>query len=82
MLYQASSPDELALVLGARDLGAKLLARSKEEMRIYNEADKMEESFRVCFEMPFTSDRKRMSVVVQQFGEYFVFTKGADSGMS
>ena len=32
--YSSSSPDELALVMGARGLGARLLSRSRDEMRI------------------------------------------------
>ena len=63
--YQASSPDELALVLGAAQMGVKLLSRSNEEMRIKNEIYDMEETFKLCLEFPFNSDRKRMSIVVK-----------------
>jgi magnesium-transporting ATPase (P-type) len=34
--YQSSSPDELALVNGAKDIGYELIARSSEEVTIYN----------------------------------------------
>lgn len=34
--YQSSSPDELALVNGAKDIGYELVARSSEEVTIYN----------------------------------------------
>lgn len=36
ILYQSSSPDELALVTSAKDIGYELVARSSEEVTIYN----------------------------------------------
>ena len=43
--YQAQSPDELALILGAKELGAKLVGRNSKEFRVYNELEKEEEAF-------------------------------------
>jgi len=36
ILYQSSSPDELALVMAAKDIGYELVARSSEEITIHN----------------------------------------------
>jgi len=36
ILYQSSSPDELALVMSAKDVGYELVARSSEEVTIHN----------------------------------------------
>ena len=66
-------------MLGARELGGKLVSRNPAELRVLNEIQEIEETFELCFEIPFTSYRKRMSVVLRQHGEYFVFTKGSDS---
>lgn len=39
------------------------------------------ETYKICVEFPFNSDRKRMSLIIKDTGTYFIFTKGADSVM-
>lgn len=81
--FQASSPDELAIIRAAQELGYSLVHRSalsitllvsdpngKSSRQIYNILDIIE----------FSSKRKRMSVVLQcPNGQIWLLCKGADS---
>ncbi len=60
---KASSPDEAALVEAARHLGCKLLVRENENVEI--SICDQKERYRVRQELEFTSERKRMSVIVE-----------------
>ncbi|CAI2370022.1 unnamed protein product [Moneuplotes crassus] len=80
ILYQSSSPDETALVEGAKEVGIVLKSRTKETMTI--EIDGNEEVYDLCIEFPFDSIRKRMSVVIHKNGIYYLLTKGADNIMN
>lgn len=83
--YQAASPDELALVQAARDLG--FIAFDKENSRLtiktfpegFSNAPKME-IYEILDVIEFTSNRKRMSVVIRfPDSRIAVFCKGADN---
>eukprot|EP00668_Euglena_longa_P002162 GGOE01002504.1.p1 GENE.GGOE01002504.1~~GGOE01002504.1.p1 ORF type:complete len:1264 (-),score=465.29 GGOE01002504.1:496-4287(-) len=76
--YQASSPDELALVLGAKGQGFFFKRRvgTKVEVEVAGE-DRQYEILNVC---EFNSTRKRMSCVVRMpDGRLVLFCKGADN---
>ena len=77
--YQASSPDELALVKGSKDARITLLDRTKNEVfvKIGNDI----EEYQILKEFPFDSTRKRMSVIVKYKDQYSLLTKGADNIM-
>uniref|UniRef100_A0A5S6PYI7 Phospholipid-transporting ATPase n=1 Tax=Trichuris muris TaxID=70415 RepID=A0A5S6PYI7_TRIMR len=76
--YQASSPDEGALVRGARDLGFVFHTRTPES--VYISVLGRDEKYDVLNVLDFTSDRKRMSVVVRApNGKIRLYTKGADT---
>lgn len=79
LIYHASSPDELALVNGAKYFGAKFVDRKEDNTIIldfYGETYKY--SLLNVFE--FNSDRKRMSVVIKDSeGNIKIITKGADN---
>eukprot|EP00347_Sterkiella_histriomuscorum_P003801 403362887 len=80
--YQASSPDELALVQGARDFGLMLVSRNHNKLELENKLLDVKEIYKVVAEFPFDSTRKCMSVIVRdQFMRYYLLTKGADSVM-
>ena len=79
--YSSSSPDELALVVAAKLAGFELLSRSTQGVRIMNKIDECIQEYNLLCEFPFDSDRKRMSMIVQDSGRYFLFTKGADTVM-
>ena len=59
--YQASSPDEVALVKFAETLNMRLIARLDKEIKIKESADNIEE-FEVLANFPFSSDTKRMGI--------------------
>ena len=62
--YNSTSPDELALVEGAKNLGYEFKARNSDgEITIL--MDQLEEKYLLHNVFEFNSDRKRMSVVLQ-----------------
>jgi len=82
-VYSSSSPDELALVQASKLVGFELLGRSLNTVKISNNIEEGTESreYVTHAEFPFDSDRKRMSLIVQEGDQYFIFTKGADTMM-
>jgi magnesium-transporting ATPase (P-type) len=85
--YSGSSQDEINLLEAARDSGiANLLQRDKDsitiELQTSSGKSKME-VYQVLKVFEFNSDRKMMSVVLQekQSGKVFVFAKGSDMAM-
>ncbi|TDZ39279.1 putative phospholipid-transporting ATPase DNF3 [Colletotrichum spinosum] len=81
--YQSSSPDELAIVRAARELGYSVVARSATRVTLRLEADAEKDKdlvFDILDVIEFSSHRKRMSVVVRYpDGRISVICKGADS---
>ncbi len=80
--YQASSPDELALVNGAKEVGIQYTHRTASVITILLN-DQTEEKYEALVEFPFDSTRKRMSLIVRnlQTKKLYIMTKGADSIM-
>ena len=76
--YSASSPDELALVNGAKYLGYELLERSEENVVQLSE-NGFNKTYSVKRIIEFNSDRKMMTVVVSDGTNYLLLSKGADS---
>uniref|UniRef100_A0A8D0A1L9 Phospholipid-transporting ATPase n=1 Tax=Sander lucioperca TaxID=283035 RepID=A0A8D0A1L9_SANLU len=73
LIYQASSPDEGALVKGAKGLGFVFTARTPHSVII-------EMSYELLNVLEFSSNRKRMSVVVRTpNGKLRLYCKGADN---
>lgn len=85
MSFQASSPDELALVRAAQELGYLAYERNAAQLtiRVYPDGvsgDPVQEVYQVLDVVEFSSKRKRMSVVVRfPDNRICVMTKGADS---
>ncbi|GKT58466.1 phospholipid-translocating P-type ATPase [Colletotrichum tofieldiae] len=81
--YQAASPDELALVEAARDLGYLLIDRPAQSVILQlPEADgsTRRETYQVLDVIEFSSQRKRMSIIIRMpDGKVCVFCKGADN---
>ncbi|KAF8712524.1 Phospholipid-translocating P-type ATPase, partial [Rhizoctonia solani] len=76
--YKAESPDEAALVAGARDAGFPFLARSSTAVDI--EVMGQAERYVPLKVLEFNSTRKRMSVIVRDpQGRLVLYCKGADS---
>uniref|UniRef100_A0A8C8C283 Phospholipid-transporting ATPase n=1 Tax=Oncorhynchus tshawytscha TaxID=74940 RepID=A0A8C8C283_ONCTS len=78
IVYQASSPDEGALVRAASSLGFVFSGRTPDSVIIH--ALGTEQRFELLNVLEFTSDRKRMSVIMRTpSGRIRLYCKGADS---
>lgn len=83
--YQAASPDELALVVAAQDLGYLVMDRQPNTLTIRTHPNgpdegSRDEVYEVLDVIEFSSARKRMSVVVRMPDRRIcVFCKGADT---
>nr|XP_045622548.1 probable phospholipid-transporting ATPase IA [Procambarus clarkii] len=78
IIYHAASPDERALVEGARELGFVFETRTPEFCIIDVLGSK--EKYEVLNVLEFTSARKRMSVIVKTpQGQIKLYCKGADT---
>ena len=77
--YQCSSPDEKALVYFARSQNYILKNKSLDD-KITLEIFGKEKVFELLNTLEYSSERKRMSVIVKTpENKYMVYTKGADS---
>lgn len=77
--FQASSPDEVALVQIAQNLGIKLIARTQKTIIIEN--PEKSEQYEILANFPFSSERKRMGIVLrncQDQQKIMFLLKGAD----
>ncbi|KIW75756.1 hypothetical protein Z517_10499 [Fonsecaea pedrosoi CBS 271.37] len=90
--YQASSPDEIAIVEFTESVGLRLLQRDRENIVLQSVSTKqvvIRAEIKDIF--PFTSDSKRMGIIVHlssevpglsHIDELWFFQKGADTVMS
>lgn len=77
LVYNAQSPDEAALVVAAKELGIVFLERHSNvvTLSIFGTQSR----WTVLNVLEFSSDRKRMSVIVKkENGEILLYSKGAD----
>lgn len=86
--YNGESPDEVALVKGAQMVDVELVARRASSTGSVEHIVRAPwypggtKNHKLSYFIPFTSDRKRMSVICSEpDGGAVVFTKGADSVM-
>ncbi|KAF7563169.1 hypothetical protein G7046_g978 [Stylonectria norvegica] len=81
--FQAASPDELALVEAARDLGLLLIDRPTQSIKLQTQAADgtlQTETYQVLDVIEFSSKRKRMSIIIRMpDGQICLFCKGADN---
>lgn len=76
--YSAPSPDEQALIAGARDAGFTFLDRQQDIIHVDALGTVLE--FRILNILEFNSARKRMSIIIQKpDGSKQLLCKGADS---
>jgi magnesium-transporting ATPase (P-type) len=81
IVYQSSSPDEVALVNAARLFGFVLIDRTANGI-VIKRMGKETCRFRVLDTIEFSSARKRMSIIVRfPDGKIALLAKGADSAM-
>ncbi|KAI0911221.1 phospholipid-translocating P-type ATPase [Ustulina deusta] len=92
--YQASSPDEIAIVRWTESVGLRLTYRDRKRMVLESaDSGKTAVQVRILDVFPFTSDGKRMGIIVQfdedkqssppslGTGEIWFYQKGADTVM-
>lgn len=86
LTFQAASPDELALVQAAQDLGWLVIDRPANLITVRypagSDSDEVTEVYEILDVIEFSSKRKRMSIIVRfPNGKICVFCKGADSAI-
>ncbi|KAF7283909.1 hypothetical protein GWI33_022738 [Rhynchophorus ferrugineus] len=81
--YQASSPDEVALVHWTQEVGLTLFHRDLNSMQL-KAPDGQLLNYNILKIFPFTSETKRMGIIVKDMktGEITFYLKGADVVMS
>lgn len=82
LVYHGMSPDEITLVNAAKKVGYEFRYRSNKEIEI--RIGGVKQVYKLLKIFPFTSDRKRMSIVVRDPNDpdfVISFTKGADNVM-
>lgn len=77
--FQASSPDEVALVNKAEEFGVELIERTQKKITVKNALGGIE-SYIIRANFPFSSERKRMGIVLQHesTNDIVFYLKGAD----
>lgn len=92
--YQASSPDEIAIVRWTEKVGLRLVQRDRESMTLEtSDSGRTVVRVRILNVFPFTSEGKRMGIVVKFYhgpetsatdedGEIWFYQKGADTVMT
>lgn len=83
MSYQAASPDEVALVEWTGSVGVRLAQRDLTSIQLQL-ANGQAKSFQVLHLFPFTSETKRMGIIVKDetTDELSLLMKGADTVMA
>jgi phospholipid-translocating ATPase len=83
--FQAASPDELALVKAAQELGYLVIDRPAQSITLRHTlefAELLTETYDILDVVEFSSKRKRMSIIVRcPDGKICIFCKGADSAI-
>ncbi|XP_052816784.1 probable phospholipid-transporting ATPase IIB [Mya arenaria] len=82
VVYQASSPDEVALVKWTESVGLPLVQRDLNSMQLRAPSGALL-SYQILDIFPFTSESKRMGIIVkdEDSGEIVFYLKGADMVM-
>lgn len=94
--YQASSPDEIAIVAWTENVGLRLLHRDRKAITLqFVGDDRIVVRVKILNIFPFTSDSKRMGIIVKflkdttsvepvesEEDEIYFFQKGADTVMT
>ena len=94
--YQASSPDEIAIVRWTESIGLRLFHRDRKTIALHStKTEQVVAKVRILNVFPFTSESKRMGIVVQFYvnsglpdgsiresNEIWFYQKGADTVMA
>ena len=81
--YQASSPDEIALVKFSERINFNLNKRSQTQIQIIN-SNNVEENYEILANFPFSSETKRMGILLKNLetNRIVFYLKGAEVVMS
>lgn len=81
-LYLSSSPDEVALIKAAKDMGYEFIERTHKGISV--KIQDTQKFFEILAINDFTSERKRMSVLIKHpdDGSFRLYIKGADEAIS
>ena len=81
--YQASSPDEIALVKFASSLNMVLTHRTDKTIELTDAANNVEK-FDILANFPFSSETKRMGIILKskKYGHIIYYLKGAENVMT
>ncbi|XP_067928556.1 probable phospholipid-transporting ATPase IIB [Watersipora subatra] len=83
MTYQASSPDEVALVKWTEAVGLALVHRDLTSMTLRSPVNGLPIKYEILQTFPFTSETKRMGIIVKDdSGGITFYMKGADVVMN
>ncbi|XP_077982097.1 putative phospholipid-transporting ATPase IIB isoform X2 [Glandiceps talaboti] len=79
VVYQAASPDEVALVSWTENVGLTLIQRDLNGMQLRTPVGSIL-TYSILQIFPFTSERKRMGIIIKDdiTGEIIFYMKGAD----
>ncbi|MCJ1299722.1 putative aminophospholipid-translocase [Hypocenomyce scalaris] len=94
--YQASSPDEIAIIKWTESVGLRLLHRDRHTITLQSvDSSRVAVRVRILEVFPFTSEGKRMGIIAQfvqdsestlspghDAGEIYFYQKGADTVMA
>ncbi|MCJ1434043.1 putative aminophospholipid-translocase [Xylographa pallens] len=94
--YQASSPDEIAIVRWTESVGLRVIHRDRHSIALQSvDSSRIAVRVRILDVFPFTSEGKRMGIIVQflhgaestvtaspELGEIWFYQKGADTVMT
>ena len=77
--FQASSPDEIALVKFAESLGVDLVERDETYIKI-SDINGNAQEYQILENFPFSSETKRMGIIVRNKdgGQIMLYLKGAE----
>ena len=79
-IFQASSPDEIALVSTAESLGISLSFRDQNKIILTYQNSEKSETFHILHSFPFSSETKRMGIIIRnkESKRLIFYVKGAD----
>lgn len=83
VIYQAASPDEIAIIKFTESVGLKLVQRDRTSMSLLHLKLNQLFKFQILYIFPFSSETKRMGIIIQDVakGDLVFLEKGADSVM-
>ncbi|KAJ3130567.1 putative aminophospholipid-translocase [Physocladia obscura] len=81
--YQASSPDEIAIVKWTSQVGLSLHKRTLTHIHLLQISAHQQHTYRILQTFPFTSESKRMGIIVREEAteDIWFLVKGADGVM-